>query len=565
MKRSMSVLACGCGMAAGLSLALASGAQAAGGTLSGSGTAASPYLVSDYADLAAIGGSYSAKAVYRLASDIDASSSATAYGGSGFSPVVFRGTFHGAGYAIRNLTIHRAGTPDIGLFSYLDTMAVVDSLVLEGVSVRGSDAVGGLVAYNRGKVSDCSVSGSVWGDSASYVGGLVGYQMGTIVNSHSTANVGGRKAEEVGGLIGLSYGGTVSRSSFSGAVADTGASAIVGGFAGMLQDASVDSCSSSGSVTAVGDSSRVGGWVGLSSGARIMYAVSGSSAQVSGAHGYAGGLIGLSWDDTILGSYATGNVTSGEAGDAGGLFGAIQNSIAVACYATGAVTGPGENAYAGGLVADNEYGQIYDSYATGSVKAMGSNSLAGGFAGLNGGVIYGCYASGNVAASVSSILGGFTGGNQDSIVSSYWSISASGLDSGVGGAIVSAHADVQGLSAAQMREVSSYSGWNFESTWSLAAGDSAPRLRVLASAITSTIGAKSLHGMIAPTWTVSGRCLTVSVADAFEVTLRAVSGRMLSRVSGIGTAKLELPVGMMAVATVRTSRGQASFLVPVAH
>jgi len=566
MKRSMSVLARRCGMAAGLSLALVSGAQAAGGTLSGSGTSASPYLISDYADLAAIGtGSYSVKAVYRLASDIDASSSATAHGDSGFVPLVFRGTFHGAGYAIRNLVIHRVGVPDIGLFSYLDTAAVVDSLVLEGVSVTGSDAVGGLVAYNRGKVSDCSVSGSVWGDSASYVGGLVGYHMGAVVNSRSTASVGGRKAEEVGGLVGLSYGGSLSRSAFSGAVVDTATNAMVGGLAGMLQGANVDSCSSSGSVTAIGDSARVGGWVGVSNDARILFAVSGGSVQVNGAHGYAGGLIGLSWGDTIFGSYATGSVSGGEAGNVGGLFGAVQNSIVASCYATGAVAGPGENAYAGGLVADNESGQIYDSYATGSVKAMGRNSLAGGFAGLNGGLIYGCYASGNVAGSVTSILGGFSGGNQDSIVSSYWNASVSGMDSGVGGAIVSAFADVHGLSAAQMRQASSYSDWDFDSTWSLAASDSAPRLFVLASTSASAVGAKSLRGKIAPTWTVSGHCLTVSVADAFEVTLRELSGRMLSRVSGVGTAKLELPVGMMAVATVRTNRGQSSFLVPVAH
>ena len=60
---------------------------AAGGIMTGSGTSGDPYLVTDYADLKAVGTTYALGAVYRLTADINASASATENGGNGFVPI----------------------------------------------------------------------------------------------------------------------------------------------------------------------------------------------------------------------------------------------------------------------------------------------------------------------------------------------------------------------------------------------------------------------------------------------------------------------------------------------
>ena len=172
--------------------------QATGGILPGDGTATSPYLVSDYADLAMVArGRYSDSAVYRIVADIDASPSDTANADSGFRPINLNasyhgGSFHGSGHVIRNLSIHRSQS-QCGLFAFLGSGSVVDSLGLEGGAiVAGGDSyfgqtwVGGLVGYNAGSIVDCYSTLSVSGDSAAgYVGGLVGYNVGQIRSSWS--------------------------------------------------------------------------------------------------------------------------------------------------------------------------------------------------------------------------------------------------------------------------------------------------------------------------------------------------------------------------------------------
>jgi len=143
--------------------------------------------------------------------------------------------------------------------------------------VNGGRAVGGLVGWNYGTVSNCSATGSA-SSSNDYVGGLVGWNYDTVSGCHATGTATGFNA---GGLVGLNFGGYV----YGGGV--------------------VTNSYSTGSVTGVG---------------------------------YAGGLIGRNhYSIKVSSCYSTGSVTG--ALYAGGLIGENSYSIVTSCYSTGTVIG----------------------------------------------------------------------------------------------------------------------------------------------------------------------------------------------------------------------------------
>ena len=147
---------------------------------------------------------------------------------------VFNGSFDGQGYEISDLFINRSGWGGSGLFGCVGrggiirnlgvtnaTVTVpedVDSLVrftggtVDTLDVATIDAVGILVGFSRGSVSDSYASGTVSGDTI--LSGLVGRNTGTVSNSYSTGNVTGNGW--VGGLVAVNgefyFSGTVSNS-----------------------------------------------------------------------------------------------------------------------------------------------------------------------------------------------------------------------------------------------------------------------------------------------------------------------------------------------------------------
>lgn len=293
---------------------------ATGGTMTGNGTAGSPYLVQDYSDLKAISAwSYSWSAVYRLANDIDASASS----GGGFLPigsstaVSFTGTFHGAGHVIKNLYINYPSLNGVGLFGYTNS-AVIDSLGVLNANITGDFYVGGVAGYTiLGTVTDCYVTGNVSG-GGSMVGGVVGenYEATAISNCHSTANVTSSGTMGAGGLVGNNISGTIDDCYATGIV--TG-SEYVGGIAGLSQSGTIRNCYATGNVTG---GSYVGGAVGLND-----YTVYHCYAcgVVTGSS-YVGGFVGKSISPVTVASCFWDNVTSGQAtsvgsGDSTGITG----------------------------------------------------------------------------------------------------------------------------------------------------------------------------------------------------------------------------------------------------
>ena len=134
-----------------------------------------------------------------LSADLDLSDVA-------FSSIpTFGGTFDGQGYTISGLTITGSGNVR-GLFRYLQSGGVVQNVSLE-VTIEPTDlqdSLGGLVGNNRGSVRNCTVTGSIQGETN--IGGIIGVNesSGKIINSTFSGSVTGE--HYVGGIAGQNLG-----------------------------------------------------------------------------------------------------------------------------------------------------------------------------------------------------------------------------------------------------------------------------------------------------------------------------------------------------------------------
>ncbi len=180
--------------------------------------------------------------------------------GAGWEPIgndinKFTGNFDGDGHTISNLFINRESTQYQSLFGYAYDTAVIENLGVININVTGSHSVGGLVGYGHGAttINNCYSTGVVVGNGVR-TGGLVGWltQDGVINNSYSTATVSGTTA--VGGLVGYALG-TISNSFSKGDVTrSSGTSTDIGGFVGYTSAArTITNSYSIGSVSYVGE------------------------------------------------------------------------------------------------------------------------------------------------------------------------------------------------------------------------------------------------------------------------------------------------------------------------
>jgi len=234
--------------------------------------------------------------------------SPTANGGKGWQPIgiwpdPFVGSFDGQGFEIRDLFIDREGEDNVGLFSFVDTGAIIVGVALVNATVTGELYVGGLVGHNHdGSLSNCHSTGSVAGHT--HVGGLVGESGGTVSNSYSAASVSG--SYEVGGLIGQNHA-TVSRSYSTGRVIGD---EYVGGLVGWNHEGTLSNSYSNARVDGV---SLVGGLVGHNRGSlNNCY----STGNVTG-YDDVGGIVGRNYQGTVSNSFWD-IQTSGQNSSAGG-------------------------------------------------------------------------------------------------------------------------------------------------------------------------------------------------------------------------------------------------------
>ncbi len=178
--------------------------------------------------------------------------------------------------------------------------------------------------------------------------------------------------------------------------------------------------------------------------------------------GVVGGLAGNQEDGIISNSYSASTVIG--VSDVGGLVGYSLDSETRSSYSTGSVTGsdPFLSAYLGGLVGYQLGGIVNNSYSRANVSGYASVGGLVGYitdAGLsNPGAILNSYSTGSVSGDGSGIGGllGVDGGAGGIVSNSYWDNQTSGQSISYGGT---------GKTTAQMKNVATYSSWDFTNIW----------------------------------------------------------------------------------------------------
>ncbi|MBR4208526.1 MAG: hypothetical protein IKQ88_08025 [Lachnospiraceae bacterium] len=131
----------------------------------------------------------------------------------------FEGHFNGDGHTISGYTWGGDGYVT-GFFRYTGKNAVVEDLKLSGFirANEGKNVTGGIAGINRGKIKNCSISGSVMGKNIT--GGIAGINenTGDITGCSSEAGVTGYYY--TGGICGKNYG-FISGCSNKGSINDT--------------------------------------------------------------------------------------------------------------------------------------------------------------------------------------------------------------------------------------------------------------------------------------------------------------------------------------------------------
>jgi len=216
----------------------------------GNGTEISPFLIETLYNLVWISINESCwGSNFLQTADIDASATENWLNGTVFNPIgnldnPFQGIYNGSNYFIDGLKISRFGLNCIGLFGYSDG-AIIDSLSVTNLDVRGSDWVGGLVGKNNNtSVSACYAEGCVSGNLD--IGGLAGYNdnESAIIACSADCIVTGNSC--IGGLAGGNMESTLSACYATGNVSGN---SDVGGLVGTNREVAIDQCYAIGNVS----------------------------------------------------------------------------------------------------------------------------------------------------------------------------------------------------------------------------------------------------------------------------------------------------------------------------
>lgn len=339
-------------------------------------------------------------------------------------------------------------------------------------NVTGSGNLGGVA----GTADDTSITGVNSSGSIKLthdtgnVGGVIGHyknvytQYPTAENVKSTASVEGKG--NVGGLFGLVDRLIVIKDvEYNGNVKATGQYSFVGGLVGELSG-TLDNTKSSGAVTNLYSGNATGGLVGKTK--NISIVKNSSSTSTVKGRAVLGGLIG-EHDGSVVNSHASGNVEGTTI--LGGLIGgATQASSIEKSYATGSVTGVGE---IGGLVGNLGVQTVLkNSYATGDLSV--NSGFVGGLVGFESDrvTIENTYSTGKIKQAnpnTTSPHGGLNGsGLATNVVSSYYNKDTAGITRVTDGIPKTTQ---------EMKQKSTFIGWDFNTIWQIEEGISYPTLR----------------------------------------------------------------------------------------
>ena len=422
----------------------------------------------------------------------------------------FRGEFDGQGYVIYNLTI--SGDHEYsGLFGYTIN-ATIRNVGIEGMNIVVNSSsrsyAGGICGFCSGhdSISNCYSTGAVTTTSYSYsyAGGIYGSNTYNtwncyISNCYNTCDVTASSDFTfaiAGGICGNKTGnryiencynaGNISAYSYSEYNIDSDSFALAGGICGSqygftTSTGSIRNCYSTCNVLA--------------------------SSQYYVAH--AGGVCGENMG-IISNCYNMGSVIASSSGNtstkAGGVCGVSSNNGSMSeCYNAGNISAFSVSnrissnsgfVQAGGICgrqlgSTGDTSFISNCYSTGGVLASSQYYVAhaGGVCGESQSSINNCYNTGSVSVSANStpLAGGICGHSSSSINNSYWNVQSVQMVNGLTQEDVNKMGVGFGeditipLTLAQMRQQSSFVGYDFTNVWGIDPGinDGIPYLLAL--------------------------------------------------------------------------------------
>ena len=392
----------------------------------------------------------------------------------------FKGIYDGDSHKISNFSISEPTYKWIGLFP--NVYGEIKNLTLENISVTGDQAIGGIVGWLNGKVTNCSVTGtsSVTGTNgvsgiaanirnASVVSGCTNYA--TITGTSNTGGIVGYMADAgklerctnrgdvnatgwaVGGVLGqcVNSGGKVlGCQNFASVISTQGNVGGIVGHASNGMEINASSTPSPSVITrnegSVSGTQSVGGIIGRLAGGSI--ACSTNTGTVTGSANNVGGIVGYKvsggvWSAVrnqgdVTGTYNVGGIVGYQA--AGGLCGNLTSgNTANRIMNEGNVTATGKDgsnySAAGGIVGRMDGGTIGDASAKktaeneGDITGTGSGYGVGGIVGwLKAGTVSRCRSNGTITDNgkcVGGAIGWMTAGT---VINSY----AKGIVKGTG-------------------------------------------------------------------------------------------------------------------------------------
>ena len=198
--------------------------------MTGTGTAADPYIISSVTDLQNIDNDLTA--YYELGGNIDASATSDWNSNAGFAPIgktaaiAFSGQLDGKGYTVSDLFIDRTGAN--GLFYIVS--GTVKNLALVDIDMTSTGSIGGMCQENQGTITRCSVAGDMVGGS--HTAGFVQWNStGTITNCYSRVSITGDGGNNIAGFVQFNDGGGTCDDCYAtGALANGGGGAKEAGF-----------------------------------------------------------------------------------------------------------------------------------------------------------------------------------------------------------------------------------------------------------------------------------------------------------------------------------------------
>ena len=242
----------------------------------------------------------------------------------------FSGIFDEAGFSIEGLYISGSKYQYSGLFGYTSSSSEISNvnMIYEYISNTYSTSkcyTGGITAYSKGKISNCTNNGTVTSsyDSYSYGGGIAGYSTAEISNCTNNGTVTSSSSSHYsscgGGIAGYSSA-EINNCTNSGDITSSSSNYSYGGGIAGSTTSAISDCTNSGTVTSSSSSSSYGGgiagYIDCSSDAKEIIISNVYNTGMVSAGSYEGGIVGYadsyisSYKLTINNAYNIGKVSS---------------------------------------------------------------------------------------------------------------------------------------------------------------------------------------------------------------------------------------------------------------